>query len=65
MGTKDVNFSFLAFSLPPAFAFDNTTFQATFAKDAKVLKFKNNVLSNLVIDTEARRAAFTSIKEFM
>jgi hypothetical protein len=52
-----------AFSLPSDFAFDTTTFQQTFAKDIKVLKFKNNILSNLVIDTEARRAAFTSVAE--
>jgi hypothetical protein len=52
-----------AFSLPSDFAFDNTTFQATFAKDIKVLKFKNNIMGNLVIDTETRRAAFTSVAE--
>ncbi|KAF9874095.1 hypothetical protein CkaCkLH20_08467 [Colletotrichum karsti] len=34
-----------------------------FAKDIKVLKFTNNVMANLIIDTEARRAAFTSIAE--
>ncbi|KEY66067.1 hypothetical protein S7711_08885 [Stachybotrys chartarum IBT 7711] len=52
-----------AFGLPADFAFDTTKFQETFAKDLKVMKFKNNLMSNLVIDTEARRAAFTSIAE--
>jgi hypothetical protein len=28
-----------------------------------VLKFKNNIMANLIIDTEARQAAFTSIAE--
>lgn len=27
------------------------------------MKFKNGIISNLVIDTEARRASFTSIAE--
>lgn len=52
-----------AFGLPANFAFNTTQFQEAFAKDIKVLKFKNNVISNLVIDTEARRAAFTSNAE--
>lgn len=52
-----------AFGLPADFAFDTTQFQETFAKDLKVLKFKNNIMENLVIDTEARRVAFTSIAE--
>jgi hypothetical protein len=52
-----------AFGLPADFFFDTTKYQETFAKDIKVLKFKNNVMANLVIDTEARRAAFTSIAE--
>jgi len=52
-----------AFELPAEFSFDNTTFQGVFAKDIKVLKFENNIMSNLVIDTEARRAAFTSLAE--
>lgn len=49
------------FGLPADFVFDTTTFQAAFAKDIKVLRFESNVISNLVIDTEARSAAFTSI----
>jgi hypothetical protein len=52
-----------AFGLPADFFFDTTKYQETFAKDIKVLKFRNNIISNLVIDTEARRAAFTSIAE--
>ncbi|GIZ46169.1 hypothetical protein CKM354_000930700 [Cercospora kikuchii] len=51
------------FQLPADFFFDNKTYQGAVANDIKVLKFKNNVLSNLVIDTEARLAAFTSIAE--
>ncbi|KAH7349152.1 hypothetical protein BKA66DRAFT_563482 [Pyrenochaeta sp. MPI-SDFR-AT-0127] len=52
-----------AFGLPTDFFFDTIKFQETFAKDIKVLKFKNNIIANLVIDTEARRASFTSIAE--
>lgn len=52
-----------AFGLPANFSFSTSQFQEAFAKDIKVLKFKNNIISNLVIDTEARRAAFTSIAE--
>ncbi|KAB8068484.1 hypothetical protein BDV29DRAFT_199395 [Aspergillus leporis] len=52
-----------AFGLPADSFFDTTKYQETFAKDIKVLKFRNNIISNLVIDTEARRAAFTSIAE--
>ncbi|KAK6218388.1 hypothetical protein QIS74_06268 [Colletotrichum tabaci] len=47
--------------LPADFSIDNATFQGVFAKDIKVLKFRNGVISNLVIDTEARLAAFTSV----
>ncbi|KAI3540741.1 hypothetical protein CABS01_03143 [Colletotrichum abscissum] len=47
--------------LPANFSIDNVTFQKVFAKDIKALKFRNGIISNLVIDTEARRAAFTSI----
>lgn len=52
-----------AFGLPTDFAFDTSKFQETYANDIKVLKFENNIMANLVIDTEARRAAFTSIAE--
>ncbi|KAJ4991872.1 hypothetical protein SVAN01_02722 [Stagonosporopsis vannaccii] len=52
-----------AVSLPTDFTFNTTQFQELFAKDIKVLQFKNNTISNLVIDTEAGRAAFTSIAE--
>lgn len=52
-----------AFGLPTDFSFDTTSFQEAYAKDIKVLSFKNNIMSNLVIDTEARRAAFTSCAE--
>ncbi|OQE12821.1 hypothetical protein PENFLA_c062G09776 [Penicillium flavigenum] len=52
-----------AFGLPADFFFDTTKYQEAFAKDIKVLKFKNNILANLVIDTESRRAAFTSIAD--
>ncbi|PPJ49771.1 hypothetical protein CBER1_02856 [Cercospora berteroae] len=50
-----------AFQLPADFFFDNKTYQGAVSNDIKVLKFKNNILSNLVIDTEARLATFTSI----
>jgi hypothetical protein len=52
-----------AFGLSADFFFDTTKYQETFAKDIKVLKFRNNIIANLVIDTEARRAAFTSIAD--
>lgn len=53
----------LAFSLPEGFFFDNTKYHETVANDNKVLKFRNNTISNLIVDTEARRASFTSIAE--
>ncbi|WYZ44435.1 hypothetical protein EsH8_VII_000871 [Colletotrichum jinshuiense] len=49
--------------LPADFSIDNATFQEVYAKDIKFLKFRNGVISNLVIDTDARRAAFTSVSE--
>ncbi|GJC88641.1 hypothetical protein ColLi_11479 [Colletotrichum liriopes] len=49
--------------LPADFSIDNQTFQDVFAKDIQFLKFRNGVISNLVIDTEARRAAFTAVSE--
>lgn len=52
-----------AFGLPTDYSFDTTTFQQAYAKDIKVLEFRNNTMANLVIDTDARRAAFTSIAE--
>lgn len=52
-----------AFGLPKDFFFDTLKYLETFSKDIKVLKFRNNVISNLVIDPEARRASFTSIAE--
>ncbi|TDZ32120.1 hypothetical protein C8035_v012330 [Colletotrichum spinosum] len=52
-----------AFGLPAGFFFDNATYFEAVSKDNKVLKFKNNILSNLVIDTDARRASFTSDAE--
>lgn len=52
-----------AFGLPADFTFDTLGFQETFAKDIKVLKFRNSIIANLVIDTETRRASFTSIAE--
>lgn len=52
-----------AFGLPADFFFDTTKYQEAVAKDLKVMRFKNNIMSNLVIDTEARRAAFTSVAE--
>ncbi|KAH7375867.1 hypothetical protein B0T11DRAFT_14280 [Plectosphaerella cucumerina] len=50
-----------AFNLPEDFSFDTNAFQGAFEKDLQVLKFKSNVIFNLVIDTEALRAAFTSL----
>lgn len=52
-----------AFGLPTDVVFDTTKFQEVFARDIKVMKFRNSMIANLVIDTEARRAAFTSIAE--
>ncbi|KAG4443187.1 hypothetical protein IFR05_001329 [Cadophora sp. M221] len=50
-----------AFGLSKDFFFDTETYQETYAKDIKVLKFRNFNSANLVIDTNARRASFTSI----
>ncbi|CAD0111464.1 unnamed protein product [Aureobasidium uvarum] len=52
-----------AFGLPVDLSLDTTSFQEMFAKDIRVLTFKTNVISNLVVDTEARRAAFTSLAD--
>ncbi|GLA07551.1 hypothetical protein AnigIFM60653_008785 [Aspergillus niger] len=52
-----------AFGLPADFFFDTAKYQEMFGKDIKVLKFTNNIMANLIIDTEARRAAFTSVAE--
>lgn len=52
-----------AFELPADFYFDTVKYQQTFANDIKRLAFKSNVMSHLVIDTEARRAAFTSVAD--
>jgi hypothetical protein len=51
------------FGLPADFYFDTVKYQETFANDIKRLAFKSNVMSNLVIDTETRRAAFTSVAD--
>ena len=42
---------------------DTTQYQELFAKGMKALKFTKNTMANLVIDTEARRASFTSFAE--
>ncbi|TQN64369.1 hypothetical protein CSHISOI_11052 [Colletotrichum shisoi] len=52
-----------ALGLPADFSIDNAAFQEVFAKDIKFLKFHNRVMSNLVIDSEERRAAFTGVSE--
>ncbi|KAF3036343.1 hypothetical protein E8E12_007409 [Didymella heteroderae] len=52
-----------AFGLPADFYFDTVKYQATFASDIKRLAFKRNAMSDLVVDTEARRAAFTSVAD--
>lgn len=52
-----------AFGLPTDFYFDTKKFQETFADDIKKLHFKNNIMSNIVIDTETKKASFTSIAE--
>jgi hypothetical protein len=49
-----------AFGLAADSCFDTTSFQGLFANDIKVLSFKENIMSNLMIDTEARCAAFTT-----
>jgi hypothetical protein len=49
-----------AFGLPADFVFDTATFEAAFSKDIKAMRFENNIISNLIIDVEARSAAFTS-----
>lgn len=50
-----------AFGLPADFVFDTAPFEAAFAKDIKVLQFENNIISNLVVDVQARSTAFTSV----
>ncbi|KAI4658498.1 uncharacterized protein J4E79_006904 [Alternaria viburni] len=64
--TADCTRHLLPASVPKAFGlatdsyFDTTSFQDLFGNDIKVLLFKDNIMSNLIIDTEARRAAFTA-----
>ncbi|KAI4648137.1 hypothetical protein J4E93_004548 [Alternaria ventricosa] len=64
--TADCTRHLLPASVPKAFGlatdsfFDTTSFQDVFGNDIKVLLFKDNIMSNLIIDTEARRAAFTA-----
>ncbi|USW54665.1 hypothetical protein Slin15195_G079840 [Septoria linicola] len=52
-----------AFGMPADYIFDNASFQATYARDLKALRFKNNVISHLVIDTETRMASFVAKAE--
>ncbi|KAF6796336.1 hypothetical protein CSOJ01_13254 [Colletotrichum sojae] len=52
-----------AFNLPSGFFFDNAGIEAALASDLKVLKFEDAIISNLVIDTQALRAAFTTISK--
>jgi len=49
--------------MPADASVDTASFDAVLAKDIKVPKFINNVMSNLVIDTKASSAAFTSRAE--
>lgn len=49
------------FGLPVNFVLDAATFEATFAKEIKVLRYGRPAISNLVIDVEARSAALTSV----
>jgi hypothetical protein len=49
-----------AFGMPVDVTFDTAAFQSLFGNDIKVLCFKDNVISNLIVDTEARSAAFTA-----
>ncbi|CAI9631206.1 unnamed protein product [Alternaria burnsii] len=49
-----------AFRLATDTSFDTTAFQSIFGNDIRVLRFKDNVMSNLTIDMDARRAAFTA-----
>jgi hypothetical protein len=50
-----------AFNLPDDFYFDNAGMQMAFEKDLTVVSFHDGIISNLVIDTETRRAAYTTI----
>lgn len=52
-----------AFGLAPDFFFDTTTYKEAYGNDIQKLRFRKNVMANLVIDTEARRVAFTSSAE--
>ncbi|KAI4661846.1 uncharacterized protein J4E78_004636 [Alternaria triticimaculans] len=64
--TADCTRHLLPASVPKAFGlatdsfFDTTSFQDLFGNDIKVLLFKDNIMSNLIVDTEARSAAFTA-----
>lgn len=49
-----------AFAMSANSAIDNASFQATYAKDLKALRFKNNVISHLMIDTEKCMTSFAS-----
>ncbi|KAF6813575.1 hypothetical protein CMUS01_12813 [Colletotrichum musicola] len=52
-----------AFNLPSDFFFDNAGIEVALASDLKVLKFEDAIISNVVIDTQALRAAFTTISK--
>ncbi|KAL2882137.1 hypothetical protein SGCOL_002399 [Colletotrichum sp. CLE4] len=54
-----------AFGLPAEFALDTATYEAQFAKDIAVFTSESTTVSNLVIDSEARKAALTSTSDIV
>ncbi|KAJ4251371.1 hypothetical protein NW762_011352 [Fusarium torreyae] len=51
--------------LPPGYACDNAAYEAGMARDIKKGIVKRTVISNLTIDTEARKSAVTSISDMV
>ncbi|GJC87754.1 hypothetical protein ColLi_10592 [Colletotrichum liriopes] len=54
-----------AFGVPTDFSIDNASYLKNLVKDLRVCSVQNSVISNLVIDTEARKAALTSTSDIV
>ncbi|WYZ35720.1 hypothetical protein EsH8_X_000367 [Colletotrichum jinshuiense] len=54
-----------AFGMPPDFGISTDAYEKNFAKDIRAFSVHDNVISNLVIDAETRKAAFTSVSKIV
>ncbi|GKT41265.1 uncharacterized protein ColSpa_01446 [Colletotrichum spaethianum] len=54
-----------AFGVPLDFTIDNEMYLQNITKEVRVYSVQNSVISNLVIDTEARKASFTSTSDIV